>query len=264
MQVEISGYDMAFPVMTATESRPGLFDSNHQILGTAFYIGGGCLVTARHVVDALTQTTGVPVLVMAKPGDKALASITIIRDLEALYHDIGVIRVGMRSESLNEPILPWFAGEASPFDELWALGFPYGLLQMRDGHQVQLRCFRGHAVSNPEAFELPTDSGRPTPVYELSFQAPRGLSGGPLYVVSASKSVLVAGVIVGNSTQSMVVHSATEIDSSGGRTTVFERHESLHLGIAVQSSCVLQLESRILNGTIAGHLARRGAVVASD
>lgn len=253
---------MAFPLMAGTESQPGFFDSNNQILGTGFYVGSGCLITAGHVIAALQAPGLKPLLVTPTPGEEGLTSVTVIQDLEPLRHDVGVIKVAMRpGATASEPVVPWFADEVSAFDELWALGYPYGLLQAGGNQRLQIRCFRGHAVSNPSALELPTDGGRPARVYELSFQAPRGLSGGPLYVVLRENSVAVAGVIVGNSSQSMVVHSATEVDASAAVVTIVERHESLHLGIAVQASQLLELQSRILSGSLAGHLSRHGALL---
>jgi hypothetical protein len=261
MKVSVGGYDIVFPLLVGTESTPGNFDPGGEILGTAFYLGGGCVITAGHVARALQDPARTPLLAILEPGKVGLTSVGVIQEIEILPHDLAVLRLLLNGPpSANEVILPWFSGEISPYDDLWAVGFPYGLIPTGKFQQFQLRSFKGHAVGNPTRYELPTDEGRPTAIYELSFQAPRGLSGAPLLAGLPDRHPSVAGVIVGNSSQSMIVHTGTEIDSSGKQTTVVERHESLHLGIAIQSSQALQLQSRTLGGTLGAYLAARGAV----
>jgi hypothetical protein len=262
MKASLSGYDLAFPLMTGVQGKaPGLFDSNNEILGTAFLLGAGYLLTAAHVAIALQASGVLPLLAVPRPGEEGLASVSIIDDIEILPHDIAILHVPVRGDPTTiEPVLPWFAGEITPFDDIWSIGFPYGLISRGNLQQFQLRVFRGHAVGNPANYELPTDRGRTTAVYELSFQAPRGLSGAPLLAGAQSPGFTIAGLVVGNSSQSMVVHTETEIDSSGEREVIVQRHESLHLGIAVQARQILELPSRLLGSTVGRHLAARGAV----
>src|SRR5437773_12310293 len=54
-------------------------------------------------------------------------------------------------------------------------GYAYGLHRAPDRSAVILRAFKGHVVSDPLKFSLPSDS-RSFHAYELSFAAPRGLS----------------------------------------------------------------------------------------
>jgi hypothetical protein len=261
MKVSLTGYDLVFPLLAGTESAPGTFDTTKQILGTAFYLGSGFFITAGHVACVLQDQTRVPLLATPIPGESGPASASVIQEIEILDHDLAILRLNVRTNpQVVEPVIPWFTGEVSPFDDLWAIGFPYGLIPSGEFQQFQLRSFRGHAVGNPSGYELPSDNMRPASVYELSFQAPRGLSGGPLIAGLPNREAILAGIVVGNSSQSMIVHTGTETDASGQQKTIVERHESLHLGIAIQSSEALELNSDILGSTIGTHLSARDAL----
>lgn len=260
MKVSLSGYDVAFPLLTGKLSGPGLFDTNKEILGTAFPIGGGYLITAGHVADALQCSGCLSLLALPAPGAPDLTSASVVQDIERLPHDIAILQARQVPDTGGiEPVIPWFTGEVSAFDDLWAIGYPYGMITAGELQRIQLRTFRGHTVANPSHYELPTDSGRPTAVYELSFHAPRGLSGAPL-VAGLPGEPRIAGIVVGNSSQSMIVHTERERDASGGEVTIVERHESMHLGIAIQAAQALSLNSRLLGSSVGGHLAKRDAL----
>jgi len=256
----LNEYQLAFPVMTVAEKAPGAFDAPGDVLGTAFLLGEGCLMTAGHVAKALLASDNMPALILARPGSGG-ADFSRIVDIETLSHDLGIIRVPTTDEGVD-PVIPWYVPQVGPMQDLWAIGYPYGLLPAGEARQFVQRIFRGHAVSTPSQYELPADDGRPVRAYELSFQAPRGLSGAPLFVNLDEPSMppAVVGVVVGNSSQSMIVHSTRETDASGASTSVVERHESLSLGIAVQALSACSLSSRILGTTVGNFLDRRGAL----
>jgi hypothetical protein len=263
VKISFSGYDLAFPLMTGTESGAGQFDSNNQIFGTAFLLGSGCLMTAGHVAKALQAATGEPLLAIPRPTGVGNTAVTRVTDIELLPHDLAIVRVPItKTPSIAEPIIPWFSGAHDVFAEVYSFGFPYGLLPAGTSHQFIQRVFRGHVVSSPARYELPTDSGKPVAVFELSFPAPRGLSGAPLLLRASDgrRDPSLIGVVVGNSSQSMLVHTSTERESSTNETLIVERHESLNLGIAVQCKDALPLRSRILGSTIVEYLSARGAL----
>jgi hypothetical protein len=92
-----------------------------------------------------------------------------------------------------------------------ATGYPHGLNAASQA--LGARSFQGEIVADVRRWErLPA---RP-PVYELSFQCPRGLSGAPLLHPVRDKMPTVAGVILGNEIVDMTVYSE-EGDFGRGR-----------------------------------------------
>jgi len=65
-------------------------------------------------------------------------------------------------------------------------------------------------------------------------------------------------MIVGNSSTEMLVYSDREIihDLGMQKESVVERYEALQLGMAVQSSALLNIDSRILNANLKNHLMK--------
>ena len=142
--------------------------------------------------------------------------------------------------------------------DVLAFGYPFGL----DLHNLTLRAraLKGHIVcaDRAGAAELP---GRPH-IYELSFQAPRGLSGAPL-LLPTTQGLLVAGVVVKNRSTSFQLlteeESVTEAATGSTSHTILERHEVMHMGVAVQSQSIFALPSRMLGKTV-GSIFRRAAI----
>lgn len=135
-----------------------------------------------------------------------------------------------------------------------SIGFPYAL--EKELGQIGVRTFKGHVVAAGPTRSLPA---RPD-AYELNFQCPRGLSGAPL--LAGSGSPVIAGVVVGNESSKMLVFSESEVVKESGTTTIVERYESLHLGLAVQSAAILRLEFKNLGRGLGDHLAAHGLLAA--
>jgi len=132
---------------------------------------------------------------------------------------------------IDAPVLS-FEFEALPlFEEVQAVGFPFSLDPERLIFVV--RGFAGHVVARREHFRL---KGQP-PCYELSFIAPRGLSGAPL-LARRNDRVLVAGVVI--------EEDGIEID---GIVT--------KLGIALDAQEFLRVTSRLVDGTLAERVFHR-------
>ena len=136
------------------------------------------------------------------------------------------------------------------------LGFPYGSTEVDNQRGIMIRGFSGEVVAGRRRFRPPGFEDPAFSVYELSFSAPRGLSGAPLLHKDE-----VVGIVIGNSDTSMLVHRSTETETveAGERTkTTIEHYEKLTLGISVRSEEILRLESVLANGTIESHLRLHG------
>ena len=122
-------------------------------------------------------------------------------------------------------ILPMLSPVAS-------IGFPYGY--DHENTSVTSRGFAGHSAGTNQYARL---KGKPE-VYEVTFAAPRGLSGAPLLRGDG----IICGVILGNFSTEMTVFSDRERVEERGEVTITERFEALNLGIAVCARTVLSLQ----------------------
>src|SRR5690606_6272187 len=132
-------------------------------------------------------------------------------------------------------------------------GYPYGFDDANA--EVLIRSYKGHITLVGYYNRFPN---RP-PHYELSYMCPRGLSGGPLIFVYQNQWH-IAGMTIGNEMTDMVVSSFRETDSKDGLTIVYEKTETLHRGIAVQSESFFNLNSKILRTTFIDYLSKNNLI----
>ena len=59
----------------------------------------------------------------------------------------------------------------------------------------------------------------------------------------------------------MIVYSEVEKSTEEKETTIYERVESMHLGLAVQSQSILPLKSRLLSTTVGDYLQKQNLLV---
>jgi hypothetical protein len=137
-------------------------------------------------------------------------------------------------------------------EEARTIGYAYGLQEVDGEKTIVTRAFQGRLVARVNRFKPLGHRGDVFPVYEMSFAAPRGLSGSPL--LSAQGSIVVHGLMIGNSDSRMLVFASQETVQESRETTRVEHYESLSLGIATQGPFIMSLESRLLGTTIERHL----------
>jgi V8-like Glu-specific endopeptidase len=224
---------------------------SNELCGTCFAIGEGVFVTAAHVIRcAKSHPVAAVVFVPMGSGTGSTGSMEArIEDYELFDdHDLGLFTC----EGGPYDVRSWIRQRVNPLTDTTCFGYPYGL-----DHQLKritIRFFRG-VISAQHPIEQLTAS---PDGYELSFPAPRGLSGAP---VLATAGLHVLGIVVKNAQSQMLVASDTEIVTEGGERTIVERYEYLTYGIAVGSSAALALKSRLLGCTIEEHLAKHRLLV---
>ena len=184
--------------------------------GTAFCLAPDVFLTAAHVFKAAEGDGEVAVARLTPEQHHAQA----VADSEIFGHlDLAVLRCpGLAAQILPfhfEP-LPWL-------EDVCAFGFPFGF----EPPVYYLRGFKGHVVTRRG---LPPGPEGPA-AYELSFVPPPGLSGAPLLAAPAPGAFAVVGMILR--------HHVAEF-----------RDRRMELGLALDISELLPLNSRILGGTI--------------
>jgi hypothetical protein len=260
IQNGIPTYTISLPIHRAKELPDDSFIITGEIIGTCFPISSEFLITASHVIDALEAPETVGVIGIVNPYDNFLKGARIV-EYERLVCDVGVIKVKyVFPESANWIcVLPWKQTTLSIFDEVKSLGYPYGLHKIDEKKSVVQRGFQGHIVSALNEFKPIGYDGRPFAAYELSFQAPRGLSGSPL--ITTHGSISISGMVIGNSKSSMMVLEMEEREENSSERLLVQQYESLSLGIAIQAKEILELKSGLVGSTIFELLEQNGMLI---
>jgi hypothetical protein len=104
--------------------------------------------------------------------------------------------------------------------DVTTFGYPFsGLKRVEPGRNIatwEPRLFKGYIT---RTFSFSSPQNAPAPAYELSFPAPKGLSGAPLIELGTPR---VLGVVFGNNDVAIAEHLA-EVDAFGNRTPEVQR-----------------------------------------
>ncbi len=146
------------------------------IYGTAFPIRPGVFATAAHVLrNAMADAGKEGVVALCRRGPEDIESGPVVRTDVHAGIDLALLECPYFAKL---PGLPMMVGELDIFTRVSAAGYPYAV----DAERLAfvLRGFAGTVVTRRELYHLPSQP----PGYELSFPAPRGLSGAPLVHVN--------------------------------------------------------------------------------
>jgi hypothetical protein len=223
------------------------------IFGTAFSIGGQTLfLSAGHSIST-AQEEGTVVLGFPHSGGFAMCQVDEVEVFP--NYDVGIVRVKKRIQHMRG--IRWCADTSTGRDDVIAIGFPHAF-DPSEG-SITSRGFKGHIVGSYRYSRL---AANPL-CHELSFQAPRGLSGAPLLLLRQDEPI-VAGVVVCNRAIEMEVYRDVEILDDGKTRDTFIRFEALQLGLAVDGAALLEVTSRILGSTLREHLQRHNLLWRPD
>jgi hypothetical protein len=243
----IEGHDYHFPVIGY--DRKGAYSevvfTPKNVYGTAFNIGEDYFMTAGHSLKSAASENDT-IAIGFVDGQDYLASEVLDYEIVPEF-DVGFIKVMARIDRAKG--LEWEHKRIASLLDVGAMGHPYALDP--ESHTLGSRSFKGYIVSRRRFHGFPAKPW----IYELSFQCPRGLSGAAVITLDGSPKIV--GMVVGNHTTKMLVFSDSERISES-KETIVERYEALQLGIALQSTGLLTINSRILKGTLSNHLKRYG------
>lgn len=212
------------------------------VYGSAFYLKNNVFITAGHVLKGISnnnQIMGIGYCVDEIYSFYEINEFEIIED-----YDLGIFKV----ESPIDKYIKWYNEELYMLDDIFCHGYPYALDLEKS--LLHIRSFKGYIVSRQTSNHLKVNSR----IYELSFDAPRGLSGAPLFFVYQNK-LRIAGIIQGNKSTDMLVFTDKEIISSN-KETIIERYETLNLGIAIQTCSIFDIQSSILECSLYEYLKK--------
>jgi hypothetical protein len=196
--------------------------------GTGFLIRPGLFVTCWHcVAETLPIEQGYLGMFQGPPNHP-----DYVEWLEDISQDTngGDLATG---RVRAEPDLTFQIAKADVVQgsDVTSFGYPFsGMKGERENRMpaVESRVFKGH-IMRTFAFSHPGNP--PGLAYELSFPAPRGLSGAPVIDLATS---CVVGVIFGNNDVATIEHFA-QVDDQGVRTSEVQRVVSFALAHHTQT-----------------------------
>lgn len=247
----IEGHDYTFPVIgyDRRSMNANRVATPKNVYGTAFSIADNCFLTAGHSIEnALSENDVLAVGFI--DGENYLAAEALDHEVIAEL-DIGIIKTIADVSRAKQH--QWQQEPLASLINVGASGYPYALDP--DRKSLASRSFKGYVVSRTRTPFSADPWG-----YELSFACPRGLSGAPL--TTLDNFPLIAGMVVGNRSTEMNIFTDREVISDD-KVRIVERYEALQLGIAVQSTELMTLRSRILEGDLRGHLEKHSLIAAT-
>ncbi len=242
------------PIVVGKREPNGTYDISGNVLGTCFSIGSEFCLTAGHVIsDIQAQPAGTLALFGIIQND-VWNGIEFL-DSEILDADVGIIKYSSEVPShSNLPAMSWDLSNPPVLSKVRSVGYPYGLHTIDGKPSILARAFEGYVVCTIPRFRPDGQEGPAFSIHELSFLAPRGLSGAPL--LSKDDSHLVRGIVIGNKKTDMWISTEIEKESNGSSVHTVEHREFLYFGIAVRAEHLSSLNSLLLGCTIGEHLRK--------
>ena len=254
---DVFPFQIALPICKVKEKQENNYIPEGDILGTCFSICKGILITASHVIDSIINCDG-----MVCMGDKVTKKwhASPIIAIDQLDCDISIIKVEHKPLFYEMSVLNllWSTTKLAIFNDITTIGYPHGSVTTKSGFDYLPRGIKGHIVSAPDKFQRIGTHENSFGVYELSFQVPAQLSGGPL--IFQKESSTIVGLVIGNRSTKTLLFQNEEIIESENKKVIVQQYDSMNLGIAVRQDTIFPLKSRILGENIGDYLYKNGLV----
>jgi hypothetical protein len=218
--------DIAIPIFVST-----IDDGKLNIIGvqgTAFSIGNGFFLTAKHVMEQIIPLGNRRVSLGFKiegTGEYEFCHLTAW-DCD----DSSKLDVCLLCAEKEFPAIKWKSERIFNLTPVLALGYPFGFDPKH--RKLYNRSFKGYVVSSG------THADEGLLKYELSFSCPRGISGAALLTEDYSN---ICGLIIGNSLIEIEIGSQIEVIEEEAKK-VYTKMETTTFGIAYHVSEMLAMK----------------------
>lgn len=239
-QNQPTAYDIVFPVFGGSKTKEGNFEPKN-IFGTAFYIDNDFFITCAHTIESASEHN---VVALGYQNEKGDLSFALVQDSEIFEdNDSGIVVASIERATTY----PWLSQKLAMLNNVVSTGYAFGFDDKNS--EILIRSFKGHITLVGYNHKFPKTPAH----YELSYMCPRGISGAPLIYVHQNQPY-ICGFTIGNEQTSMIVWSSEDIEEETNSKTVYQREESFHRGIAMQSESFFELESKLLGMKIFDYL----------
>ncbi len=220
-----------------------------EIQGTCFCIGKPYFLTALHVVREARTSEQTQIGYFEQLSSKCVNMSEYEVCEEFPEHDLAIIKSeAIFTHDKKPKTFNWKGNELLIFEDVRAMGFPLGFdafkgISYGRGYSGTILCSTAF-----ERGELKTNC------YELSFQAPKGMSGGVLI----DKWYNIHGMIIGNSEKSMNVFYEKRVyeDDEKKVKHIEEVNQTTFIGLAVKETQIFKIDSKEFGMTIHDYLKK--------
>jgi hypothetical protein len=251
MLARLDAHKLVFPVVSISIEKSDYLG----LWGTAFPIGANLFITAKHVIQAALrtlETSTAQYLALGQPerdiinGNHEWIFSTFGR--YEMHEDLD-IAIFELEESFDDVFVPaWASQGLNLLNDVVTFGYPHALDVTNK--VINVRGIKGHIIGTGKRLYLDDPVFQ---AYELSFRAPRGLSGAPL--LTDAPHIKVCGMIVCNGEYEMEVASH-EVISEDGNKTIYTKVEVMHIGTAIQRSELIRASFDMVGGSIEEYLVQ--------
>lgn len=231
-------FEFVFPVVGGYYDKKKDFIVKN-IFGTCFSISSDIFLTAGHVIKEIEEEN--LSLSIGKKANKGALHCSVSKYEILSDFDLAIIKTSSKLPDVNQ--FKWELSELAMLDEVRTVGFPHAIDFNRG--EIDIRSFMGYIVSTSEFYRLKASPRS----YELSFIAPKGLSGAPLFSSSKIYPPL-KGYVIGNSHIKIPILRDVEKEVDKDVTRIIESYEWSTFGVAIQVGSITNIESEILNGSL--------------
>lgn len=222
-----------------------------QIDGTAFCLSDTFYLTAAHCIPRDLKEPDCIGLGFPQPPKTDLGIVPFVHAETWDEADIALVEVAApvpKSAPVN-----WRFDTVTGLHDVWTAGYPHAMDISELGYIAQ-RAFKGYTVSHIP-FQRIGQTGFHE-AYELSFKAPMGLSGSPLFSKEANEPVI--GIIIANKETGLEVIEEEEASDDGKTVEFVYYKQKAQYGVAVSSSEIGKWKPERLGMTIEEFVRDRG------
>jgi hypothetical protein len=222
-----------------------------QVYGTAFYIGNNLFLTAGHCLSKIEEGQFLGVGYPQPP--KTELGLVAFKDGETFdEHDVALVETVTDVPHIE--IQNWSLDVVTALHDVWTAGYPHAL-DISDMGFVAQRAFKGHTVSHIPFKRL--TMGGFMDAYELSFMAPKGISGAPVF---SSGSTTILALMLGMKETGMDVCREFEATDDGKTAEFVYYRQMMHYGVAVTAQAIAKIHSKKLGMTIGEYLKQENLI----
>lgn len=227
-----------------------------QIEGTAFCLSAHFYLTAAHCIPRDLKESERIGLGFPQPPKTDIGIVPFVHAETWDEADIALVEVA--TPAPKSAAMKWRFDTATALHDVWTAGYPHAMDISGLGYIAQ-RAFKGHTVSHIPFQRIGQDGY--FEAYELSFKAPMGLSGSPLF--SAGDESPVIGIIIANKETGLEVIEEEEATDDGKTVEFVYYKQKAQYGVAISSVEIGKLHSTRLGMTIHEFVRKNGLEAAA-
>lgn len=224
-----------------------------QIDGTAFCLWENLYLTAAHCIPRDLIEPNCIGLGFPQPPKTDIGIVPFLQAETWDEADIALVKVP-RPVPKSAPVR-WRFDTVTGLHDVWTAGYPHAM-DIADLGFIAQRAFKGYTVSHIPFQRFGQSEFHEA--YELSFKAPMGLSGSPLFSKESGDPVI--GLIIANKETGLEVIEEEEATDDGKTVEFVYYKQKAQYGVAISSKEIGRWKPDLLGTSIEDFVREKGLV----